>query len=230
MLLFNVDWREEMLLYPVVKQAVSVLARVTAWGYVAVALLWLAGLLNLACGVALVTVEDAETVSEVGGETTIVAVYIHAFLQLLVALLLPCLYVSALWCHHVLLAGRGLVVTRWLLLLLLPFAFLHLACEIYTVATAKLLLLNQFILAPVLTTVLAATVVMNWGCMCAVPPCLRALLAFFGVAVVLTYLVPGSFVLLLLPFVAWQPLRALARYAPLVVSLPPVARFSPPRG
>lgn len=230
MLLFNVDWREEMLLYPVVKQAVSVLARVTAWGYVAVALLWLAGLLLLGFGYACVSVFGAEPITDVVSLLTVMSVCTYVLSQLLYALLLPCLYVTAIWCHEVLLAGRGLGLTRWMLLFLLLFSFLCPVCEIYTAVTGKLLLLNQFILPPVLATAPAAAVVMNWGCMTAAPLRLRVLLVLFGGALVLSYLASGSLVLLLLPLVAWKPLRALARYAPLVASLPPVEKTSPPHG
>lgn len=230
MLLFNVDWREEMLLYPVVKQAVSALARVTAWGYVAVALLWLVGLLLLGFGYVCVSVVGAEPAVDVVSVLTVVSVCTYFLSQLLYALLLPCLYVSATWCHEVLLAGRGLVVTRWLLLFLLFFSFLYPVCEIYTAVTGKLLLLNQFILPPVLITALVAAVVMNWGCMIAAPLRLRVLLVLFGGALVLSYLAAGSVAVLLLPCLAWVPLHSLACYAPLVASLPPVAKPTPPRG
>ena len=224
MLLFNVDWREEMLLYPAVKQAVSSLARVTAWGYVALALLWLTGLLFLVCCLVCVSVVGAEAAACIVSGLTVATLSLSFLSQLLYALLLPCLYVAAIWCHEVLLAGRGLVVTRCLLILLLFFSFLYPVCEIYTAVTGGLLLPNQFILPAVLTTSLAAAVVMNWGCMIAAPLRLRVLLVLFGGGLVLSYLAAGSVAVLLLPCFAWLPLRSLARYALLVVSLPPVEK------
>lgn len=199
-------WRDEYLIYPAVKSAVAALARVTAYLYVAAALFWLAGLALLcwapACG--------ADAFIAVAG-----------LAELAVALAVPGLYLLALWCHQVLLAGRGMAATRWILLFLLFFAFLYPVCEVYRLLTGEPLLVNQFLLPAVLDSVLFCVCGFNWFRMAALPLRARVLLLLFFLSLLGQYILQGSFLILLLPCFSWRFLGLLARYAPKIVSLPP---------
>ncbi len=222
MTLFDLEWRDEYLIFPAVKRAVSVLAKVTAWGFVAAAALWLLGLALLvgelgllsAAGdsdEALVWLSRCEMIQFLGGVGR----------EFLLALLLPCLYLLALWCHQVLVAGRGTAVTRWLLLFLLLFAFLHPVCEARLLLSGKPLLANQLLLPAVLYTVLPCVFALNWFRMAALPLRYRLLLLCFLLALLGNYILCGSLCVFLLPCFSFVPLRRLAAYAPLIVSLPP---------
>lgn len=206
MTLFDVEWRDEYLIFPVVKCAVAVLAKVTLGLYIAAALMWLVGLVVLC------------TAPYEGSALFLMAVGLG---ELLSALAVPCLYVLALWCHQVLLAGRGMAVSRWLLLFLLFFAFLHPVCASYTLVTEQLLLVNQALLPAMLYTVLPCVFLFNRGRMAALPLRYRMLLLFFLLALLGQYILQGSFLILLMPCFSFAPLRLLARYAPQIVCLPP---------
>lgn len=214
MTLNELGWRDEYLIYPAVKSAVAVLARLTAYLYVAAALFWGAGLALLCC-------------ARTGSEDAFIMV--SGVSELAAALAVPCLYLLALWCHHVLLAGRGMTASRWLLFFLLFFAFLHSVCVGYELLTGgALLLVNQFLLPPVLYTVLTCAFVFNWLRMSALPLRYRLLLLCFFLTLLGQYILQGSFLTLLLPCFAWEPLRLLARYAPQIASLPPAASDEKP--
>lgn len=222
MTLFDLEWRDEYLIFPAVKRAVSRLAQLTAWGFVAAAALWLLGLALLV--VAAMLFSAAELPEEMPVWVSVMEPTIlicGAGGEFLLALLLPCLYLLALWCHQVLVAGRGTVVTRWLLLVLLFFAFLHPVCEGWLLLSGKPLLVNQFLLPAVLDTVLLCVVAVNWFRVAALPLRYRFLLLFFLLSLEGSYILPGSFFVLLLSCFSFVPLRLLARYAPLIVSLPP---------
>lgn len=210
MLLFNVDWKAEMLIYPAVKRAVSVLAQVTLWGYVAVFL--------LAPPLSLILLSFAPSCDCLP--------FFGALEHFVDALLLLCLYLLALWCHQVLLACRGNGVTRWMLLLLAAIAGLHTVCEGGTALTGRYLLANQDFLPAALNTALVACVSLCWGRMASASLRLRVRLLLFAGALLGRYIFGLSpFVPLfdvLLVWAAWRPLRLLAHYAPLIVSLPPV--------
>lgn len=206
MTLFDVEWRDEYLIFPVVKRAVAVLAKVTLGLYAAAALSWLVGL-GVLC-----------TAGYNGAVLIPVAV---GAVSVLSALAVPCLYVLALWCHHVLLAGRGIAVTRWLLLCLLFFALLFPVCESYTMVTGQCLLVNQGLLPAVLYSVLLCAFLFNWFLMAALPLRYRVFLLLFLLTLLGLYLLHGSFLILLPPCFSSAPLCLLARYAPQIVSLPP---------
>lgn len=218
----DVECRDEILIFPAVKRAVSVLAKVTAWGFVAAAALWLSGLALLLGSWLLLSVTEPPVKAIVWvtymGVSTLVCEVGSEFLS---ALLLPCLYLLALWCHQVLLAGRGTVVTRWLLLILLFFSFLHPVCRGYLLLRGHPLMEEQFLLADLLYTILPCIVAVNWFRMTALPLRYRLLLVFFLLALAGNGICEGSFIVLLLPCFSFWPLRLLARYAPLIVSLPP---------
>lgn len=216
------EWRDEILIYPAVKRAVAMLARVTAWGFLSAAALWLLGF-ALLLG-AMILIPEASAPEEATIWVTyyeIVNFICGAGREFLLALLLPCLYLLALWCHQVLLAGRGITVTRWLLLCMLFFAFLHPVCMGWEALCGKPLLVNQFILPAVLYTVMPCVFAANWFRMAALPLRYRLLLLFFLLSLVGNYILMGSFFVLLLPCFSFVPLRLLATYAPLIVSLPP---------
>lgn len=206
MTLFEFEWRDEYLIYPVVKGAAAVLARVTAGLYCAAALFWLAGLALLCC-------------APPGGADAFVAV--AGLGELSAAVAVSCLYLLALWCHQVLLAGRGMTATRWQLLFLLFFALLHPVCVGHELLTGAPLLVNQFLLPAVLYASLLCVFLFNWFRMAALPLRYRMLLSLFFLTLLGQYILQGSFLILLLPCFAWVPLRLLARYAPRIVSLPP---------
>lgn len=206
MMLNEIEWRDEYLIYPAVKRAVAVVASMAAYLYVAAALLWLAGL-GLLC------------FAPADGVAAFVATACLA--DFFVASAAPCLYLSALWCHHVLLAGRGVAATRWILLFLLFFAFLHPVCVGYEMLVGAPLLVNQVLLPSVLYTVLPGVFLFNWFRMAALPLRFRMLLLLFFCCLLGRYILQGSFLTLLLPCLAWVPLRLLARCAPQIVSLPP---------
>ena len=201
----------EWLIFPAVKRAVAGLARAAAWGYVFVAVLWLLGLVP-------VLVWQGEALPPAASAMLVLSV---ALREVLAALLLLALYVLALWSHHVLLAGRGLAATRWVLLLLLPPGVLHLLCEVCFGLSGVQLIANQALLPVVLYTSLATAVSLNWFCMAALPLRLCCALQFFVWLLVVQYVLAVPVLLLLLPCAGFLPLRGLARLAPLVVSLPP---------
>lgn len=219
---YDIAWRDECLIFPAVKRAVSVLAKLTAWGFVAVATLWLLGFILL------VGVLILGSVSEITADTSLwmtrmelATLICEAGCEFLSALLLPCLYLLALWCHQVLVAGRGNVVTRLLLLFLLFFAFLHPVCTGWLFLSGTPLLVNQFLLPAVLYTVLLCVFVVNWFRIEALPLKFRLLLLLFIVSLLGCYILPGSVLVLLLPCFSFVLLRRLASLAPLVASLPP---------
>ena len=222
MTLFDLEWRDEYLIFPAVKRAVSRLSQLTAWGFVAAAALWLLGLALLV--VAAMLCSAAELPEEMPVWVSVMEPTIlicGAGREFLLALILPCLYLLALWCHQVLMAGRGTVVTRFLLLCSLFFAFLHPVCAGWLLLSGKPLLVNQMLLPAVLYSVLPCVVAVNWFRMAALPLRYRLLLLCFLLALVGNYILPGSFFVLLLPCFSFVPLRLLARYAPRIVSLPP---------
>lgn len=199
------------LIFPAVKRAIAGLARAAAWGYVLMAALWLAGLMP-------VLVWSGEALPVAAVAFLVLSAVVRAVLA---ALLLLALYVLALWCHHVLLAGRGLAATRWILLLLLPMVVLHLLCEACFGLSGEPLSANLALLPVVLYTSLATAVSLNWFCMAALPLRQRLLLLCFAWLLVVQYVLAVPVLLLLLPCVGFPLLRRLARLAPCVVSLPP---------
>lgn len=222
MTLFDLEWRDEYLIFPALKRAVSRLAQLTAWGFVAAAALWLLGLALLVGELGLLSSAGNSDEALVWGSrcemTKFLCIVGSEFLQ---SLLLPCLYLLALWCHQVLLAGRGTVVTRFLLLCSLFFAFLHPVCAGWLLLSGKPLLVNQMLLPAVLYSVLPCVYAVNWFRMAALPLRYRLLLLCFLLALVGNYILPGSFFVLLLPCLSFVLLRRLAQTAPLIVSLPP---------
>lgn len=203
-------WRDEWLILPVVRGWVGRMAAACAWlaaGYA------VSAAAEIAAGVA------GFSVSVLFGLLT------QAAGQLFFLLYLP----LALWCHIVLLAGRGLLLTRGMLLFCLLMAFVHLACLLFTLCTGETLLVQQGLLPLLLTVLLQLGGIFNWGRMAAAP----LLLKLRGMAAPLLWLcayvtdapetLPAAvFFKALLCLCVFVPLRRLAYYAPLIVSLPPL--------
>lgn len=202
-------WRDEWLILPVVRRWVGRMAAACAWAVAAYA-----------------ATAAAEIATGVGGFSVsmLFGLLTQAAGQLFLLLYLP----LALWCHIVLLAGRGLLLTRGLLLFCLVMAFVHLVCLLFTLCTGETLLAQQGLLPLLLAVLLQLGGILNWGRMTAAP----LLLKLRGMAAPLLWLcayvtdVPETlpaavFFKALLCLCMFVPLRHLAYYAPLIVSLPP---------
>lgn len=202
-------WRDEWLILPVVRGWVSRMAAACAWAVAAYA-----------------ATAAAEIATGVGGFSVSVlfGLLTQAAGQLFFLLYLP----LALWCHIVLLAGRGLPLTRSILLFCLLMAFVHLGCLLFTLCTGETLLAQQGLLPLLLALLLQLGGILNWGRLAAAP----LLLKLRGMAVPLLWLcayvtdapetLPAAvFFKALLCLCVFVPLRHLAYYAPLIVSLPP---------
>lgn len=145
----------------------------------------------------------------------------------LLALGLAMLAVLVAWGHVVLLAGQGLVLTRWLAWvggLLAPFLPV---CWVYTLFTGELLLYRQSELPLILGSILLVVLLLNILRMAAAPWQLQARLVALPILILLAYScdAPGLLVFaavfkLLAAWAAAAPLRLLADFAPRIISMP----------
>lgn len=147
-------------------------------------------------------------------------VFLHAGICLLVIL--------AAWSHTVLLAGRGNIITRWLVWVGALLAPLAPVSWIYTLFSGKLLLYRQAELSLILATLLFLTALTNLPRMAAAPWRLQLRLILLPILLLLVLsadipgLVPACAGLKLLAALAASgPLRQLAAAAPRIISLPP---------
>lgn len=201
-------WKDEHLLLPVVRLAV---------GKVSAACAWAAAVMGVAAAAEFALLEAGIPMGVLCGLLS------HLCMVLLLALLPAVL----LWCHIVLLAGRGMRGTRYLLLLCLWFGPLFCVCEVYTLLHGKPLLAQQGLL-PLLEIVAVITALsLNWGRMEALSVAQRIrlnalplLLLFACVTDTPETLLSAAVFKLILFGTAFRPLRQLAQYAPRVVSLP----------
>ena len=141
---------------------------------------------------------------------------------------LSLLAILTAWAHTVLLAGRGSVITRWLMwvgALLSPLAPI---CWCYSMFTGKLLLYRQTELPYILTTLLLLTAVINIPRMAAAPWQLQVRLVALPLLLLLalSFDAPGLILVstafkLLAATLASNPLRQFANAAPRIISLPP---------
>lgn len=200
---------ENILIFPAVRRWVARIARFGVW----VAVL---------CAAA----AALEPLSMVVGVLP-AAVLAGCTATVLAALLLSLLLLSACWCHLVLLAGRGVLFTRYLLPAVLPVAVLMPVCRLYSLLTDSPLLARQTDMPLICSTALVVSV------LCNIP---RARAAEVRMSVSVTACAVFSFLcamtdmpqtvllndLCMLAFAACAvyPLNALSRYAPTVVSLP----------
>lgn len=139
------------------------------------------------------------------------------------------LAVLAAWCLPVLLAGRGLWLSRWLLRVGALLAPLVPVAWGYSVVTGKLLLYRQAELPLILGVLLLGTALVNIPRMAAAPWQLQVRVVALPLLLLVAYCldVPGVLVIctvvkLLAAWVALLPLRLLASTAPRVISMPSV--------
>ncbi|MBR1981607.1 MAG: hypothetical protein IKA23_02525 [Akkermansia sp.] len=131
------------------------------------------------------------------------------------------------WCHSVLLAGRGVVVTRWLVRIGAGLAPLLPLCWGYTLLSGGLLLYRQAELPLILGVIMLGAAVANIPRMAAAPWQLQVRVVALPLLLLLIYCtdVPGLLVFcavfkLLAAWVAAAPLRLLADFAPRIISMP----------
>lgn len=133
-----------------------------------------------------------------------------------------------LWCHIVLLGLRGFWVTRYLLLFCLFLTAVHAVCHVYSLFSDSPLLPQHGLLAIIVPLLLHLSTGANWGNMAAAPRLLKIQALAAPLVWLLAYgtdvpeTLPAAVLFkVLLCLCMWIPLRRLARYAPLIVSLPP---------
>lgn len=141
---------------------------------------------------------------------------------------LSLLVILTAWCHSVLLAGRGLTITRWLVWTGAILSPLAPVCYAYSLCCGRLLLYRQAELPFILVLLLLLTALANLPRMAAAPwhTQLRLVLLPLLLLLVLCTDAPGLILactaLKLLSFLAAStPLRELATAAPRIISLPP---------
>ena len=137
------------------------------------------------------------------------------------------LAVLASWCHTVLLAGQGVVITRWLLRMGALLAPLAPACWAYTLFSGSLLLYRQAELPLILAVLLLSAALVNIPRMAAAPWQLQLRIAALPLLLLVVQVcdVPGMLWIctafkLLTAWVAAAPLRQLAHLAPRIISMP----------
>lgn len=201
----------EVLIYPAFRALVSKLSS-------------LAASLALVCAV---TAIGELVLAPLGG--TEVALFSGSLSELCMSLLLAVVLWIAMWCHIVLLAGRGMEGTRYVLLVAAMLGLLMPVCAVYMVLTGEPLLLRQAELPLICTVLLAFCVYLNLPRGVAAGRSKLLSVSLFAAAVFLyaltnePILVWASNLFKIVACVAiYFPLRALQRYALRVVSLPPL--------
>lgn len=209
---------EDWYIYPLVKQIVSKLST-------------LCGNLIIACAVSAV----AELLLYVVGamEAGIFCGVISGFLFTLV---LSISTVLAFWCHHVLLAGRGATITRWLCLAACIMCGIMLTCEVYSILFHEPLLVRQQESPFIIWAMLILAFLINFNNMAALALSKRCVLLLFLLLLLIIPLTAIPELLLinmaskvLLIFVACPAFRKLSRLAPQIVAMPelPTAPVKP---
>lgn len=201
----------EVLIYPALRALVSKLSALSAS-------------LALVCAVT----AAGELVLAPMGELE-AALFSGSLSELCMSLLLAVVLWIALWCHLVLLAGRGMEWTRYMLLVAATLGLLMPVCVVYMALMGEPLLLRQAELPLICSFLLAFCVYLNWPRGVAAGRTVLILLSVFVTAAFL-YALTNEPILVwvsnLLKIVAcaaiYYPLRALQRYAPRVVALPPL--------
>lgn len=201
----------EVLIYPAFRALVSKLSS-------------LAASLALVCAV---TATGELVLAPLGGAE--VALFSGSLSELCMSLLLAVVLWIAMWCHIVLLAGRGMEGTRYVLLVAAMLGLLMPVCAVYMVLTGEPLLLRQAELPLICTVLLAFCLYLNLPRGVAAGRSKLLSVSLFAAAVFL-YALTNEPILVwasnLFKIVAcaaiYFPLRALQRYALRVVSLPPL--------
>lgn len=196
-------------LLPVVKTSVARVAALTRWVLILTAALAVAELVLLPLYLVL---------------PGIVCGMASSFLQ---GCALALLVVLGAWCHAVLLAGQGVLLTRWLLRVGAVLAPLLPICWGYTLVAGRLLLYRQAELPLILVVLLVAGSLFNIPRMAAAPWQLQVRVAALPLVLLVVQLcdlpgllLPCAAAKLLAAWLAAAPLRQLAAIAPRIISMP----------
>ena len=205
----NDDWP----IYPGVKRAAAVLARVALVGMLA----WsLCAVLEIACSAL------AEAVQSRGVLMAAVLCGYGAILFPLVAV--TCLGPLAAWCHLVLPSGRGSIFTRFLSQLGAFLSLLIPVCAAYALTMHEPLLARQAEIPLYITAIILMSALINLPNIKAAPISLRVQVVLFPLFLLASMMVEpiplqASFALLATA-AGFHPLRLLAANAERIVSLP----------
>lgn len=201
----NEDWY----IYPLVKQIVSKLST-------------LCGNLIIACAVSAV----AELLLYIVGamEAGIFCGLISGFLFTLELCICTLL---AFWCHHVLLAGRGASITRWLCLAACIMCGIMLTCEVYSILFHEPLLIRQQESPFIIWAMLIFAFLINFNNMAALALTKRyqlllflLLILFIPLTAIPELLLINMAVKVLMIFVGGSAFRKLSNLAPQIVAMP----------
>ena len=204
---------DEWLIYPGVKRAAAVLARVALVGMLA----WsLCAVLEIACSAL------AEAVQSKGVLLAAVLCGYGTVLFPLVAV--TCLGPLAAWCHLVLPAGRGSIFSRFLTQLATFLSLLIPVCAVYALVMQEPLLARQAEIPIYITAIVFFAALFNLPNIKAAPISLRVLVVLFPLFLLASMAVepiPLQAAFALLATAAgFHPLRLLAASAHRIVSLP----------
>ena len=200
---------EDWYIFPLVKQIVSKLST-------------LCGNLVIACAVAAVAELLFYFIGSI--EAGIFCGLTSGFLFTLVLCLITLL---AFWCHHVLLAARGVSITRWLCLAACIMCGIMLTCEVYSLLFHEPLLVRQQESPIIIWTMLLFALLINFSNMAALSLLKRCQLLLFQLlilAIILTtvpeLLLFNIVAKLLLIITAFPFFRKLSRLAPQIIAMP----------
>ncbi len=200
----------ELLIYPMVRECVARIAAVSA-------------------GVAMCCAVSATGELVLAPFSVPAALFVGSVSEVLMSILLTMLAWVAWWCHVVLLAGRGMELTRYAMLPVAVLSSLLPVCTFYAHMTGVYLLLHQADLPCICTALLLLCIILNLPRAKAAGVGMLVLIVLFGVSSLL-YALTNVAALVWLSDICksiacvaiYVPLRKLSRYARLVVSLPPV--------
>lgn len=200
---------EDWYIYPLVKQIVSKLAT-------------LCGNLIVACAVSAV----AELLLYLVGAME-AGIFCGLISGVLFTLVLSISTLLAFWCHHVLLAGRGSSITRWLCLAACIMCCIMLTCEVYSLLFHEPLLVRQQESPFIIWAMLLFAFLINFNNMAALAVTKRSLLLLFLLLILILLLTAAPELLLvnmaakvLMIFAACPAFRKLSSFAPQIVSMP----------
>lgn len=200
---------DDIYIFPTVKKAASILAAASGW------------LLIIIPGLSLM-----EIILALGGFIE-GAIFIGTSAQFLFYLLLSFLGMFVLWGHNVLLADRGIDISRWICFISLPFILLTPITIGYTLITHDALMEIQELFPYSLCIILLQAALFNLPKMAALSSALRwriALFPFMLLGIAITDY-PGLLPIALLFKIAAAaliagPLFRLASFIPRIISMP----------
>lgn len=204
---------DDIYIFPAVKKAASILAVASGWLLILIPVLSLMEIILAMWGL----IEGA--------------IFIGISTQFLFYLLLSFLGIFVFWGHNVLLADRGVEVSRWICFISLPFILLTPITTVYTLITRDALLEIQVLFPYSLCIILLQTALFNLPKMAAISPALRwriALFPFMLMGIAITDF-PGMLPIALLFKIAAAalvtgPLFRLASFIPRIISMPEKAK------